>query len=52
LTPNGGLLVIQAPLGREPTAVASGTALSGNQIGLRVSAPNNVNCRGYIEYEE
>jgi len=52
LTPNGGLLVIQCPLGREPTAVASGTAISGNQIGLRVSAPNNVNCRGYIEYEE
>ena len=52
LTPNGGLLVIQSPMGREPTAVASGTAVSGNQIGVRVTAPANVNVRGYIEYEE
>jgi len=52
LTPNGGLLVIQSPLGREPTAVASGTSLSGNQVGLRVTAPAVVNTRGYIEYEE
>jgi hypothetical protein len=52
LTPNGGLLVVQFPLGREPTGVASGTAISGNQIGIRVTAPAAVNVRGYIEYEE
>jgi hypothetical protein len=52
LTPNGGLLVVQFPLGRELTAVASGTAVSGNQVGVRVTAPANVNVRGYIEYEE
>jgi hypothetical protein len=52
LTPNGGLLVIQMPLGREITAVASGTAVSGNQVGIRVTAPQIVNTRGYIEYEE
>jgi hypothetical protein len=52
LTPNGGLLVVQAPLGREPTGIASGTAASGNQIGCRVTAPQTVNTRGYVEYEE
>jgi hypothetical protein len=52
LSPNGGLLVIQFPLGREPTAIASGTAASGNQIGMRVTAPQTVNVRGYCEYEE
>lgn len=52
LTPNGGLLVIQYPLGREPTGIASGTAASGNQVGVRVTAPAAVNVRGYLEYEE
>ena len=52
LTPNGGLFVVQSPLGREITAVASGTAVSGNQVGLRLTAPAIVNIRGYIEYEE
>jgi hypothetical protein len=52
VTPNGGLLVVQSPLGREPTAVASGTAISGNQIGLRVTAAQTVNTRSYVEFEE
>lgn len=52
LSPNGGLLVVQAPLGRETTGVASGTAVSGNQIACRVTAPNAVNTRGYVEIEE
>jgi len=52
VTPYGGLLLIQFPLGREATSVASGTAISGNQIGCRVNAPQAVNVRGYVEYEE
>lgn len=52
LSPNGGLILIQSPLGREPTAVASGTAISGNQVGIRATAPNGVNVRSYGEYEE
>lgn len=52
LTPNGGLLVVQLPMGKETTAVASGTAVSGNQIGIRVNAPAAVNTRGYLEYDE
>lgn len=51
VTPNGGLLVIQFPLGKEPTAhnIAS---TSGLQIGVRVNAPATVNCRGYTEHDE
>lgn len=52
VTPNGGLLVMQLPLGRELTGVASGAAISGIQTGLRVTAPAIVNTRGYIEFEE
>jgi hypothetical protein len=52
VTPFGGLLVVQSPMGREPTAVASGTSVSGNQIGIRLTAPQTVNARGYGEFEE
>ena len=52
VTPFGGLLVIQSPMGREPTGIASGTSASGNQVGVRVTAPQTVNVRGYGEYEE
>jgi hypothetical protein len=52
VSPYGGLLVVLSPLGREPTSVASGTALSGNQVGLRTTAPQTVNTRGYLELEE
>lgn len=51
LTPNGGLLVVQYPLGREPTGlITAGTA--GKQIAVRATAPAVVNARGYIEFEE
>jgi len=52
MTPNAGLIIIQSPLGREPTGVASGTAISGNQFAARITAPAIVNTRGYLEYEE
>jgi hypothetical protein len=51
VTPNGGLLVIQFPLGREPvTDVSGGPTTKG--IGLRDTAPAVVNARAYIEFEE
>ena len=51
LTPNGGLLVMQYPLGKEPSGhnIAS---TAGLQIALRVTAPATVNCRGYMEWDE
>lgn len=51
LTPNGGLLVVQFPLGREPSGhnIAS---TSGLQLGVRATAPAAVNTRGYFEFEE
>jgi len=52
LSPNGGLLVIQFPLGREWTGLASGTSASGNQLALAVTAPATVNARSYSEHEE
>jgi hypothetical protein len=52
VTPNGGLLLVQFPMGREPTGVASGAAISGIQVGVRCNAPAAVNMRGYYEYEE
>jgi hypothetical protein len=52
IRPDGGLLVIQSPLGREPTALASGAAISGIQVGLRLTAPQIVNTRSYLEFEE
>lgn len=50
VTPNGGLLVIQFPLGREPQPDLSGGTNKG--IFLRCTAPATVNCRGYMEFEE
>jgi hypothetical protein len=51
VTPNGGLLVVQSPLSKEPTAhnIAS---TSGLQLGVRVTAPAIVNTRGYLEFDE
>lgn len=51
MTPNGGLLVVQFPLGKELTAhnIAS---TSGLQIGIRVTATATVNCRAYTEHDE
>ena len=50
VTPNGGLLVIQFPLGREPQPDLSGG--TNKAIFLRANAPANVNCRAYKEFEE
>ena len=50
VTPNGGLLVIQSPLGREAQPDLSGGTNKG--IFLRCNAPANVNTRGYMEFEE
>lgn len=46
LTPNGGLLVVPFPLGREAEAVVA------QAIAVRCTAPAGVNVRGYIEFEE
>ena len=51
VTPNGGLLVIQSPLGRESKTNLSGTA-TVKGMGIRLTAPAIVNYRGYIEFEE
>lgn len=51
VTPNGGLLVVQLPLGREHTGIVT-SATSGKQLAWRLTAPQAVNARGYAEYEE
>jgi len=50
VTPNGGLLVIQSPLGREPEADLSGGTNKAHA--LRATAPANVNCRASMQFEE
>lgn len=51
VTPNGGLLIVQFPMGREPTGIVT-AATAGKLMGLRATAPAVVNVRGYFEYEE
>jgi len=51
VTPNGGLLVIQFPLGREQVGTIAGASAGKGQL-LRCNAPANVNVRGYLEFEE
>lgn len=51
VTPNGGLVVIQFPLGREMFGT-SGAASAGKGILIRCTAPAAVNARGYMEFEE
>lgn len=50
VTPNGGIIVVQFPLGREAYSDVSGGTNKG--IGLRCNAPANVNARAYMEFEE
>lgn len=50
VTPNGGLLVIQSPLGREAQGDPSGG--TNKAVFLRGNAPANVNARAYMEFEE
>lgn len=45
VTPVGGLLVIQFPLGREPDALT-------NRIALRANAPSTETVTAYITFEE
>lgn len=45
--PQGGALLIQFPLGREPMQVTGGSALT-----IRCTAPAAVSCQGYMEIEE
>lgn len=51
LTPNGGLIVIQNPLGREPTSIVTAST-QFKFVGLRLTAPATVNCHVDLEYEE
>ena len=51
LTPNGGLMVIQLPLGREATGIVTATT-DGKAWGLRCTAPATVNCHSYAHWEE
>jgi hypothetical protein len=44
---DGGLLVLQFPLGREPEQVTTADALC-----IRCTAPATVNAQAYIEFEE
>lgn len=49
VSPNGGMLVMQFPLGREMDQGFSSEAIKA--IALRVTAPATVNCRSYVEFE-
>lgn len=51
LTPNGGLLILQNPLGREPTAIVT-AATQFKFVGHRLTAPATVNCHVDLEFEE
>lgn len=51
LTPNGGLLVIQQPMGREPTGIITATT-QFKGMGFRLTAPAGVNCHVDAEFEE
>lgn len=51
VTPNGGLFVIQFPLGREPTGLVTATT-DAKTWSLRLTAPAGVNCHAYLEFEE
>ena len=51
LTPNGGLIVIQYPLGREPTGSVT-AATQWKFFGFRLTAPAAVNGHVDLEFEE
>lgn len=44
---DGGLFIMQYPLGREPEQITTADGLC-----IRCTAPANVNCQGYMEVEE
>lgn len=49
ISPNGGVLLLPFPLGREVEADSSGGTVKG--IGIRVNVTANVNCLAYMEVE-
>lgn len=49
--PDGGLFVIQFPLGREPTGLITATT-DGKTWSVRATAPAIVNVHAYLEFEE
>lgn len=51
VTPNGGLHVMQFPMGREPTGIIT-AATDAKSWAVRCTAPAIVNTHAYIEYEE
>lgn len=51
VTPNGGLFVVQFPMGREPTGLVTATT-DGKTWSIRATAPAIVNAHAYIEFEE
>lgn len=51
VTPNGGLFVVQFPLGREPTGIVT-AATDAKTWSIRATAPATVNAHAYIEWEE
>lgn len=50
VSPNGGILVMQFPLGREPETDDSGGTIRG--YGIRVNVSANVNVYSYMEVEK
>lgn len=50
VSPNGGVLVVQFPLGREPEIDDSGGAIKA--YGIRVNVSANVNVMAYMEVEK
>jgi hypothetical protein len=52
VTPTGGQLIIQFPLGREPSGITSGGSGAGKGYALRITSPQACNCRAYMEFEE
>lgn len=51
LTPNGGIIIQQQPMGREPTGIVTATT-QFKLIGVRLTAPATVNTHSDLEYEE
>lgn len=51
LSPNGGIVILQFPMGREPTGIITAAA-AGKGYGIRLTAPAIVNVHVSVEFEE
>lgn len=51
ITPYGGVLFVQSPMGREPTGIVTASTMA-KMLAWRCTAPAGVNTRGYMEFEE